>query len=555
MLSEEDTAKKNPFQYGKPVRDPKNFFGREEEIKSMYDQILSLNSISLIGERKIGKTSLLLHLVHPQTLTKYGITEDILMFYIDISTYSLSKPSDVFRKFLECISEKITGKIKEEANTLLKREYIPFQQFAEIIAKINNNSQKIAFFLDEFENISMVKQGDVFSRLRYLAQMYDVVFVISTLRDLRSLFREARFSTSPFFNIFTTYQLRGLEESASRELIIETFKHGGQKVERSEIDSLVRFSGTNPFFLKLSSFFYFEAQKKGKTEFDENLKTVIQQKLEPHHQYNWEHLPKDERIALLDIVKNGNSENSFAERSLERKGYIKKEGDILCITSGSFQRYIEAILASRPPSLDVFKNQIAEIDAQYLTESDKIALEESLSRIEEHQLYLDELGTPVFKMIRYFELEMRDYIKKTLEIVLSTDWFKRALDDTSRKEIEKRISKEAKRRMHFRYSDNPLNYALLDNLRDIIIKRENWDLCFSRYFEDKKAFEVKMQEIIDTRNRTAHFHSINYNEAVIVIQNILWMLTRMRKQHWSVNNQHLKERVDAKGEKDVKRTS
>ena len=44
--------KKNPFQFGKPVRDPDDFFGREEEIRNMYHQIMALNSISLIGERK-----------------------------------------------------------------------------------------------------------------------------------------------------------------------------------------------------------------------------------------------------------------------------------------------------------------------------------------------------------------------------------------------------------------------------------------------------------------------------------------------------------------------
>ena len=63
----------------------------------------------------------------------------------------------------------------------------------------------------------------------------------------------------------------------------------------------------------------------------------------------------------------------------------------------------------------------------------------------------------------------------------------------------------------------------------MITRRNNWDSFFSKYFEDKKAFEVKIQEIIDTRNQIAHFHSIRFNEAVTVIQNILWILIRMRK--------------------------
>ena len=523
--------KENPFQYGKPVRDPRNFFGWKEEIKSIYRQILALNSISLIGERKIGKTSLLLYLVHPQTLARYRIPENILMFYIDISSCSFFRSSDVFRRFLECISEKTTGKVKEETENLLKKDHLHFQQFEDIIAKINDNNQKIIFLLDEFESISMVKQGDIFSKLRYLAQMYDVVFVISTVRDLRSLFREERFSTSPFFNIFTKYQLHGLDERASRELITVNFERVGREIDPTVVDSIIRFSGNNPFFLKLTCYFYFEMAINGKKYFDNDLKASIQSKLEPYHRYNWEHLPRDEQAALLEIIKNENTNDPFAELSLERKGYIAKGKDGLYITSESFHNYLKAILDSRSSALDNFKIQIVEIGVQQnLTRSDRKALREAVTRIEGQKLFLDELGPPVFDIIGYFELEMRRYIKKVLEVALGTDWFKHAMDRKSRKEIEERILSEKKRSADFRYPENPLDYAPLENLGDLVSRRDSWDHYFSRYFEDKRALDVKMKEIIDIRNRIAHFHPIHFNEAATVIQNVLWMLTRMRKQ-------------------------
>lgn len=522
--------RKNPFQYLKPVQYPKDFFGRKEEIKSMYRQILSSHSVSLIGERKIGKTSLLLHLAHSQTLAEHKISpEDTLMFYIDISSCSLSKSSDVFRRFLECISEKVSGKIREDTNILLEEEYIHFRQFEDIIARINNSNQKIVFLLDEFESISMIRQGDIFSRLRYLAQMYDVVFVISTLRDLMSLFQEDRFSTSPFFNIFTKYQLKGLDENACYKLIATNFERENLKIDPSVINPIIRFSGTNPCFLKLTCFFYFEKFIDGQSAFDDNVKALVQQGLEPHHKYNWDHLPGNEQAALLDIIKNGDTKDLFAERSLERKGYIAKRKDESYITSESFYDYLKDIYDSRSSSLDSLETQIAEVDIQHnLTKNDRNALKEAKSAIESQQLHSKNLNAPIFSLIGYLELEMREYIKNTLEMALGKIWFNDALDDISKKEIEKRILKEKKRRMDFKVSENLLNYALLENLKDIILRRENWDLCFSQYFKDKKFFEVKMQEIIDVRNRIAHYHPIHFNEAVTVIQNILWILTHMR---------------------------
>jgi hypothetical protein len=522
--------KKNPFQYLKPVQDPGKFFGREEEIASIYRQILSSHSVSLIGERKIGKTSLFLHLIHPQTLAKYEIpSENILMVYIDISSCSFHRPSDVFYKFLNCISEKTTGEIKNKVELLLKKENIHFQEFEEITAKINNNNQKIVFLLDEFEKISMIKQGDIFSKLRYLAQMYDVTFVVSTLRDLMSLFKEKRFFISPFFNIFTKHQLRGLDENASRELITTTFQSEGFEVDSSTIDSIIRFSGTSPFSLKLECYYYFERLVNGFHDFDDALKNLIQEELEPHHRYNWDHLPRNEQATLLDIIKNGNTDNLFAGRSLERRGYISKESTGLYVLSDSFQRFLKEITDSHSHALTTLKTQIIEIDGQEnLIECDRNALREAASKIIGQQLYPEELGTSVFGIIGYLEREMRKYNKNVLEMALGKNWFKEALDRKSREDIEKRISRESKRIKNFQYPENPFDYALLENLRDVITRHDNWNHLFSKYFQDKRVFEVKMQEIIDIKNRIAHYHTIHFNEAVTVIQDILWMLTHMQ---------------------------
>lgn len=523
--------KRNPFQYGRPVHEPGDFFGREEEIKSIYRQILTSNSISLIGERKIGKTSLLLYIIHPQTLAKHKILpENVLMFYIDMSSLSFFRSSDVFEKLLECISEKVTDHIRMEIDLLLEGEYVSFQQFKEIIARINSYGQKIVFLFDEFESISMVRKGDIFSNLRYLAQMYDIVFVVSTLRDLTSLFKEERFSTSPFFNIFTEYYLRGLDESASHKLITVTFEREGIKINPSVVDSIVRFSGFSPFFLKLSCYFYFERLMNGFRMFDDNLKNLVQLELEPHHKYNWDHLPRNEQAALLDILSDRNTIDSFAERNLERKGYIARGKSGLYVASESFQEFLKGILNSHSRAFAVLETHIVEINSQdNLIESDVNTLRKAASEIEKQKLHLDNLRFPIFEIIGYLELEMRKYNKDILETALGADWLKDTLDRKSREEIEIRIFKARKRNRNFQDPVNPLDYAILENLRDMITRRNNWDSFFSKYFEDKKTFEVKMQEIIDTRNQIAHFHSIRFNEAVTVIQNILWILIRMRE--------------------------
>ena len=51
----------NPFSYGNPIRDPARFHGRQAELRQIVNRLRSSarESTSIVGERRIGKTSLL----------------------------------------------------------------------------------------------------------------------------------------------------------------------------------------------------------------------------------------------------------------------------------------------------------------------------------------------------------------------------------------------------------------------------------------------------------------------------------------------------------------
>ena len=68
----------NPFTYGKPVSDPTRFVGREEELQQIFSRLgtSSFESSSIVGEGRLGKTSLLNHISHPDTIRRYGLEPD-----------------------------------------------------------------------------------------------------------------------------------------------------------------------------------------------------------------------------------------------------------------------------------------------------------------------------------------------------------------------------------------------------------------------------------------------------------------------------------------------
>ena len=58
----------NPYAAGGMVTDPKMFFGREDILRTITTRLAKKQSTSVVGQRRIGKSSLLYHVAHPAQL-------------------------------------------------------------------------------------------------------------------------------------------------------------------------------------------------------------------------------------------------------------------------------------------------------------------------------------------------------------------------------------------------------------------------------------------------------------------------------------------------------
>src|SRR5262245_56795645 len=80
----DDDAELRPFVAGPPISPPRQFFGRERELRRIFGLLkrLPLQNAALIGPRRSGKTSLLLYLQHitatPATQLRPGQRADWL---------------------------------------------------------------------------------------------------------------------------------------------------------------------------------------------------------------------------------------------------------------------------------------------------------------------------------------------------------------------------------------------------------------------------------------------------------------------------------------------
>ncbi len=89
----------NPYISRGPVRTPDMFFGRSRELNEIAAFLRGNQSVSIVGPRKIGKTSLLFHLMRPEVWPGLGLEADNLFVYLDCEVLAEGGHTEIFAQF------------------------------------------------------------------------------------------------------------------------------------------------------------------------------------------------------------------------------------------------------------------------------------------------------------------------------------------------------------------------------------------------------------------------------------------------------------------------
>jgi len=94
----------NPFTYGNPISDPRRFFGRAREAEQIFGRLCNeeFESSSVVGDRRIGKTSLLNYLADPGIRAARGLGPGrYSFFYVDLQMVDEEMgPEQLWRRLL-----------------------------------------------------------------------------------------------------------------------------------------------------------------------------------------------------------------------------------------------------------------------------------------------------------------------------------------------------------------------------------------------------------------------------------------------------------------------
>jgi hypothetical protein len=204
----------NPFTYGNPITNPARFIGRRREIEQVQSRLLNaeFESSSIVGERRIGKTSLLKYLSHPDVVRKAGFPAELYIFvYVDLQIFDPAKsPTDFWRRVLQAIKRLIDDdEVQRMMDDVSQVEPIDTFILDDLFTFVDDANLHIVLLLDEFERVTQNKNFDVdfFSGMRAMAIHHNLALITCSRRELVELTHSKEVQDSPFFNIFavTTY--------------------------------------------------------------------------------------------------------------------------------------------------------------------------------------------------------------------------------------------------------------------------------------------------------------------------------------------------------------
>lgn len=241
---------KGPIPPGSP-----HFYEREELFVRVQTLLRYGDSVSIVGERKAGKTSFLNYLAShlpdtefiPVLLDVQGVAPsqdaqfltELILTGVRAIAEATDLPGDIAPETPEANAIQVYQALKADLDRY--RPHLPGRE--------DGTKRKLVWLLDEIEMLRNYENTELFSFLRPIVQQDpDYRFVVAGHDILYTITRESDWS--PFFNAFSSMRLEGLNPTTAQALITDPFQASGVALVDEAIALILSWTGRKPYYLK-----------------------------------------------------------------------------------------------------------------------------------------------------------------------------------------------------------------------------------------------------------------------------------------------------------------
>lgn len=358
----------NPFFHRGAIRHVEDFVGREAESAQMLGLLRNGQSVSLIGPRRIGKSSLLLHLSNDSIREPFQLKPPHALFVmLDCQELAGSPPEEVYELLLDALLDAA-----EQAGLQLATADQPgtYRALDRALQQVYQQGSSVVVILDEFELLAANQHLTpyFFARLRGLTTKYGLAYLTASQRPLFAITAEEAVLSSPFFNIFVTMPLGLFTEAEAQELFRQRLSRTSVEFPTELIHYLIRLVGLHPFFLHIGGYHAVQALINGDLNLTagghvdeiqmQRLDTPIELEAESHLGYLWQNLSPEDQHVLA--IADGPMESL---RQLEQQCLLVKVENAYVYSSEILRRFVRrqdvpGLIQAGPFVIDEQRHQV-----------------------------------------------------------------------------------------------------------------------------------------------------------------------------------------------------
>ncbi len=289
----------NPYNYNLY----RQFFGRKKEIQYIESLLNSQDTphISIVGESKIGKSSLIFKI-----LQNYNCVQGIISVYLDCDEI------DFENSFFQVLNLRLP----ENAQGI--RDYSSFSNF------VKKTKAKIIIFLNNFERLSAYDRSSLRSLADNHREELTCILEVLTHKSVQAF---------GFRSIFKSVTIGLLDDTSIDELRRYGFEKNNIFLEEDEKKMIEYYAGAFPFFNQVVCRYILNS-RIDETEPDRD---ELEVNLRPYYEELWESRTKQEQELLRHI---NDAEDSMSLKEMKTRGLLTENNDGYHLFSEFFPEFL-----------------------------------------------------------------------------------------------------------------------------------------------------------------------------------------------------------------------
>ncbi len=307
--------------------------GRRGEMKLIEEKLRTRVGLVIYGQRRIGKSSILLHL-------RERLPHSLLPVYLNLQQLM----ADTTGGFLRAVGNEIVKQLGDKladppappsAEEFDREPFLSLNQLLDEIERRLATGQRVLLSFDEFEELEQrVRAGriekEIFAYLRGVTQTgRGFALLFAGLHTLEQMTREY---WNPFFQSVQTVRIGYLSELDARQLITDPIDRFPLAYDEEAIDRITEVTNAHPYLAqsvchnlvnRLNDPLY-RSNRATAEDVDAVLERTLESSGYYFDDYVWGWSNPDERLALALIAEAGDEANfAVVEKHLGREAALK----------------------------------------------------------------------------------------------------------------------------------------------------------------------------------------------------------------------------------------